>query len=305
MPTIIGTANNDTLAGSGGDLVQGLAGEDTLFGGTLIGDTLEGGAGNDLYLPGASDIITESPGAGVDTILTYLAAFTLPANTETLKLGSDTGAAGTGNELQNIISGNNGADTLDGAANADIMAGGPGGDLYLVDHAGDQVMELNNSGTDTVLSSVDYNMMQAWHVENLTLTGSAVAGLGNWMDNVITGNAGANRLEGNRGNDTIIGSTSDTVDGGMGADLLVLEAGPTAGLANVRNVETIDITGNGDNALTVAYGDVLGTMTIEGNAGDTVLLAPGWIDGGVSGSYHQYSQGIAALLVDTDISVTM
>lgn len=307
MTTIIGTLNNDSLIGTGNDLLLGLAGFDTLIGGTLIGDTLEGGDDGDLYVVSSADTIIEISSGGTDTVLTFLAAYTLPDHVETLKLGADFGAVATGNTLDNIISGNNGSDTLDGAVGADIMAGGLGDDLYVVDHLNDQVMELANSGTDEIQSSVDYNMMQAWHVENLTLIGAAVVGNGNWLNNVINGNMNSNVIFGDRGNDTIFAGVEDTIDGGADLDMLVLDTTPIDDLVGITNIELIDMTGSTNNALTVSYDDVLNVnmLTINGNVGDSVLLDSGWVDSGVTGEYHAYTHDVATLLVDTDIAVIM
>ena len=71
----------------------------------------------------------------------------------------------------------------------------------MVDNAGDVVTEALNEGTDTVQSSVTYTL--GANVENLTLTGSAnLNGTGNALANVITGNSGNNILDGAGGADT-------------------------------------------------------------------------------------------------------
>lgn len=140
----------------------------------------------------------------------------------------------TGGSGNDRLSGNAVDNILDGGAGADIIAGGSGDDTYVVDHSGDQVMELGSSGNDSVQSAVAYDLMQAWHVENLSLTGgSAINGSGNWLDNVITGNGATNVLSGNRGNDTLAGGGGvDTLTGGSGADAFYFDAhgAPTADL---------------------------------------------------------------------------
>lgn len=232
------------------------------------------------------------------------------------------------------LSGNAAGNVLDGGAGADIIAGGDGNDTYIVDNSGDLVMELGSSGIDEVQSSVSYNLMQAWHVENLVLSGgSALNGSGNWLDNVITGNGAANVLDGNRGNDTLDGGAgNDTLIGGLGDDVLVwdaadgsvqggagtdtlrIEGGGVAldltAIANtvITDIELIDLTGTGNNTLTLALADVLAIssttdlLTVDGNAGDAVNLQGTWVNGGGAG-YTSYTQGLATLLVDSDISV--
>jgi hypothetical protein len=163
-------------------------------------------------------------------------------------LNSENGASVIGNNLHNVISGNRlnnslegragddilnggaGNDSLIGGTGVDQMFGGAGNDTYIVDNAGDRVFEtttatsgIDAGGTDTVLSSVTFNL-NAYNgvrfVEQLTLTGSgAIAGTGNALNNVIKGNAGNNTIAGLDGNDTLQGGAgADTINGGMGKD---------------------------------------------------------------------------------------
>jgi Ca2+-binding RTX toxin-like protein len=48
-------------------------------------------------------------------------------------------------------------------------------------------------------------------VENLTLTGGAVSGTGNSLDNRLIGNGNSNVLDGGAGADTMIGGLGDDV----------------------------------------------------------------------------------------------
>lgn len=131
-----------------------------------------------------------------------------------------------------ILSGYSGNDTLDGGTGADTMSGGSGDDVYIVDNASDKVVENDlfyidkikmplvlPQGYDAVISSVDYALPA--YVEKLALTGAAVYGDGNNLDNEIYGTDSANILSGNDGNDYISGSWgNDVLVGGNGDDNL-------------------------------------------------------------------------------------
>ena len=113
-----------------------------------------------------------------------------------------------------------GDDRLDGGRGADRMVGGRGDDVYLVDNAGDAVIEQRGAGTDTVRSTISYTL--PGQVERLILDGDrAISGTGNGLANRITGNDAANRLFGKNGDDTLRGGGGDDrLDGGAGRDML-------------------------------------------------------------------------------------
>ena len=237
---ITGGIGNDTLSGAAGNdtLVSG-GGNDTLDGGTG-NDAMTGGTGNDIYVvDSATDTISELLGEGTDTVQTTLASFTLGANVENLTYTGAAAFTGTGNGLDNILTGgtaanilNGGAgndtlvggalnDTLDGGTGNDAMTGGAGNDTYVVDSAGDVVTEGVGAGTDTVQSTLAAYTLSA-NVENLTLTGAgSINGTGNTLANILTGNTGNNILDGGAGADTLSGGGgTDTLRGGTGIDIL-------------------------------------------------------------------------------------
>ena len=80
-------------------------------------------------------------------------------------------------------------------------------------------MEASNAGTDTINSTLSTTLPD--NVENLILSGTdGLNGIGNSLNNVLTGNSGANILKGLAGNDTLIGAGgSDALTGGAGADV--------------------------------------------------------------------------------------
>jgi hypothetical protein len=83
-----------------------------------------------------------------------------------------------------FIEGFGGDDTLDGGGGADIMAGGAGNDVYVVDNAGDVVIENANEGNDTVYSTAHLRLTE--NVEYLVLQGSTdLQGYGNSLSNVL------------------------------------------------------------------------------------------------------------------------
>lgn len=259
IENVTGTALNDKIygdtnanalnGGSGDDTLDGRSGDDTLFGGEgndiLTGgmgndlldggagnDTMSGNLGNDIYVvQAAGDVVAENPNEGVDGIRTTLSAYTLTANVENLTYTGMSAFSGTGNGLNNVLTGSSGNDTLnggagndtlDGGAGSDTLAGGSGDDVYIVDSAGDVITEAASAGTDTVRTSFASHTI-ATNVENLIYTGTtAFTGTGNTLNNTLTGGNGADVLNGGAGNDILNGGAgNDTLDGGTGNDTLV------------------------------------------------------------------------------------
>lgn len=219
---INGTGNDlaNVLVGNGAaNVLTGGAGNDSLNGGAGA-DTLAGGAGNDSYVvDNAADVVTENAAEGFDLVQASI-AWTLGAHVENLTLSGSAAIAGTGNDLDNVLTGNSGAntltggaghDTLDGGTGADILIGGTGDDTYVVNVSTDVVTESAGEGVDTVRASVTWTL--GAHLENLVLLGSNNStGTGNALDNLLTGNAGTNTLAGGEGR--------DTYRGGAGTDTL-------------------------------------------------------------------------------------
>ena len=191
MATINGTAGDDTLNGTNSaDLIFGFGGNDILFGnggndqldGGTGADAMSGGTGNDIYfVDDVGDTVIEASGEGTDQVRTTLAAYALGANVEKLRFIGSGSFTGTGNDLNNEIQGGasndilyggvgydyliggggddslyGGADgdTLDGGTGADYMEGNDGDDVYIVDNAGDTVVEAAGEGIDHVYTTL-------------------------------------------------------------------------------------------------------------------------------------------------------
>jgi Ca2+-binding RTX toxin-like protein len=226
----VATTGNDLLSGTGNDdAINGLAGA----------DTMAGGIGNDSYTVDAlGDVVIEAADEGNDTVNVALAAagtYALADNVEIAKVISTVAVNLTGNALDNLLVGNaaantllggDGNDTLNGGAGSDSLAGGAGDDVYVVDAAGDKVVEAAGAGTDRVETALASYTLAA-NVENLRYTGSAAfSGSGNALANLLQGGAGADVLSGAGGSDTLIGGAgNDKLTGGaIDADYFVLNS---------------------------------------------------------------------------------
>jgi Ca2+-binding RTX toxin-like protein len=235
-----GNALNNVIAGnSAANLLRGFGARDTLHGnggadrlnGGSGSDRMFGGSGNDIYyVDSTGDRAIEGAARGTDRVVSTV-TFTLGLNVENLTLSGNLPARGIGNHLDNVIISNGagnvvhglgGNDILFGGDGKDTLYGGTGNDTYIATCRCDTFLERAGEGIDLVRSSVDFDLSPTPHIENLTLTGaSAVAGFGNHMDNVITGNAAANLLQGFGGDDVIGGGAgSDILVGGRGRDQL-------------------------------------------------------------------------------------
>ena len=223
--SLVGNDLNNVLAGnSSANYLSGGKGNDTLYGDKgSKADTLDGGAGNDLYhlYGGSSDVIIDS--AGNDTVVfesSVAGGYTLGDNVENLVLQGSANA-GYGNSLNNRIEGNaTQGSTLNGGAGKDTLVGGTGNDTFYFD--GTDTLE-DAGGADSVLSSgtIDLNKFKNADIEYVALLGS---------DNInatakktvaaeLKGNSGNNKLTGSDGADTLYGDAGeDTLNGGLGND---------------------------------------------------------------------------------------
>ena len=250
--------------------------------------TMVGGMAADHYVVGnAATVIAEPGGYGFDDVRTTVADYTLPANVEKLVYVGAEAAILRGNSGDNVIAGGGGDDLIDGGGGADVMAGGLGDDVYVVDDAGDKVLEAGGEGTDEIRTGLAaFSLAALANIENLTGTGPAGQFLtGNAGDNVITGSAGGDLIDGGAGADVMAGGLDDdvyVVDNevdtaleaeGEGTDEIRTDLA-TFSLADLPNIENLTGTSGAGQALSGNSGDNI----ITGGAGEDVLAGLGGAD---------------------------
>jgi len=191
---------------------------------------------NEQVETAVTDTVIEQANEGNDHVIANI-DYTLTENVESLAL-ADGVSKGSGNALDNTITGNDSNNELDGGAGNDELTGGLGDDTYHVDSLADVINELSGEGNDTVVASLDYTLADA--LENLTLSGSAQQGVGNAVANTLQGNDANNTLQGLAGADTFIQSAGeDVLQGGLDADTYVLN--DTQGVDIIQDDQGINI----------------------------------------------------------------
>ena len=111
------------------------------------------------------------------------------------------------------------------------------------------------------------------------------------------------------------------IDGGTGIDTILIQGSnitlDLSGVAGTQivGIEKIDITGDGDNALAINYTDLLAlsdtsdTLYITGNGGDTVTLSAetftgsATVDGVIYNTYDMGGTAGADIWIQQDIRV--
>jgi Ca2+-binding RTX toxin-like protein len=241
----VGNAEANLITGNAGaNLILGMGGDDSIF----------GHAGNDILYGGDGDDSMEG-GAGIDHLIGGSGNDTLNGGDDADVLYGEDGddsLTGGSDFVFDMLVGGAGNDTLDGASghgDFDYLYGGTGDDVFYVDTPHDLVFEFAGEGTDTVfadISGAGYYLYQ--EIETLILLGTTPFGVGNALDNVITGNGAANWLLGGAGNDTLTGKGgNDVLFGEVGADTFVFETG--------TGVDTIgDFTSGEDRILLAGLG---------------------------------------------------
>ena len=300
---------NDTYDGHAGSLADGYliaggGGDDVITAGT-DDDFIDGGSGNDVlaggagmnaaaYLDAGSGVTVslaaqgggqDTHGAGIDTLTNFQALVGSSFNDLLVGDGGDNFFAGEDGD--DVLQGGSGSDSLDGGAGNDTLDGGPGSDTASYRSAVSGVtvslslagpQNTVGAGTDTLIS-----------IENLT---------GSIFNDTLSGDAGANVLDGGAGNDT---ASYASANSGVTVSLAIATAQNTGGagtdtLSHFENLTGSDfgdtLTGDGGaNVLNGGNGDDhltggAGNDTIDGGQGtDTAVF---------NGAYAAYTVSIVA-----------
>ena len=209
-----------------------------------------------------------------------------------------------------VLSGTPQNDTLDATTDQYTVIPYTGDDTIVVNTASDVILELPNEGTDTIESSVNYNLAAQTHIENLTLTGTDdITGIGNRKNNVITGNSGQNVLVGLQGDDTFVFNFGDSTiakpdrirDFGVGADriqvgdrLLSINDLPSA-TYDVRTLEELV------NSVFTDSSSASGLQTLEINS----AALGTYTSFGVTNTYLIANDGIPGFNTETDLIINI
>jgi len=256
-----------SINGTGNSAANSLTGNDgnNVLDGGAGNDTLTGGKGNDTYVVDSlGDVVVELAGGGADTVRTTLLTYSLGDNLENLTFSGAGPFRGYGNALANVLTGGAGADTLEG---------GLGNDTYVITNAKARIVEAAGAGTDSVVSTVSYQLsdnVETLRIYGTGINGTRLTGVGNTLANTLAGDAnnqvfiglgGADTLTGGGGNDEFVvapGSGQDVITDfsvGAGGDKVRIEVPGFFDLATIKAQMTqvgadvlLDLT-NGDSVL--------------------------------------------------------
>jgi len=292
LVTTAGDANGDTytdiqnLLGSNfSDLLIGDSADNIINGGGLNGnDTLEGMAGADTLNGGTAGTDTASYAHASVGVLASLstsigvtntgdAAGDIYINIDNL-LGSSLDDTLIGDVNANLLTGGDGNDTLEGLNGNDTLNGGDGSDTASYIHASNLVVATLTAGLSGVTVTGDATGDSYISIENLQ---------GSTFNDLLIGDVNANSMDGDAGNDTLEGlGGADALDGGTGTNTASyahastgVAASLTGSLISASGDAAGDTYTNIQNLLGSGFADVLigdtASNTITGGLGNDTL----------------------------------
>jgi Ca2+-binding RTX toxin-like protein len=329
--TIASSGSNDVLAFGTGIAASSVTASATGSGSSEV-VTLTVSGGNTVtiddpyfttvtFASGATTTLAALLGQTNSTAITSGASIVMPATATFLTLTGSADISATGNALADTILANKGNDMLIAGTGLATLVGGSGNDTFVINNSADVITEVPNSGNNTEQSSVSVKL--ADNVQNLVGIGTANISLqGNAIANVITANSGNDTLEGGGSNSTLVGGAGNDViwrsrvaapntfvynvgDGNMtiddsdalqyvtvGSDVLQFGSGITAG----------SIVANAGLSYDTFNGNIWQSITLTLSTGKSVeIIDPGF-------STIQFADGstttLAALLAQSGTAIT-
>lgn len=275
----------DSLVGNAGnDTIQGRGGSDRIFGDEVDGsgdgnDSIDAGAGADTVNAGNGDNSVDA-GIGDDSVVSGLGADTIDGD-----FGEDTILSGAG------------ADSVLGGRQDDFINLGAGADFADAGNEDDTV--LGGLGEDTILSGDGLD----------SINGGADNDLIGITDNVLTTDEITNGLVTDLDIDIVDADDTvpfdDTIDGGLGQDILAFGLDGTAVTLNednVQNVEQFNVTIADNNAsLTIDNSILVGNLTVD----EEILVVISDNDRTPSGftfNSESFVQGQSVIFFDNDLT---
>jgi len=299
---------SDVLAGDGGFGLDGEAGGNFLGLVTGGASDVDGDGFADLLF-GAANADFAGPNAGRAWVV-FGKSDGLRVELADVSLGNGGIAFDGESQVDTLGTAIAGGGDIDGDGLGDFIVGAPGSDavqdesgsVYVVFGAGwrGNVDYVGSDGGDTYVGSPGADGIVAGQ-------GADMIGGGGGSDVVYTG-AGADTIE-------LTAGQFFRIDGGSGQDsLVVVDADITLNFVAIPNpaivdIEVIDLTGTGDNSLTMDEDDVRAVMgvgrqlQIIGDEGDSVTIDLGdsWMSDGMAGGFDRYTNGVQVLEVSTDL----
>lgn len=277
---------NYITGGLGADIINGLGGDDILYG-NLLGSTIDGGAGDldflSYYTIDESITIDATAGTatsaniGTDTFVNVERFFGGQAN-DTLTasvagnflygyLGDDTLNGNVGDDR---LYGGDGSDTLNGNDGNDMLYG-EGGNDYVYGNDGDDII-YGGLGNDVIDGGAGNDTITYYNISSdvtIDLANNIASSSGSGLDSIFN----IEQAVGGMGNDTIYGSSAaNNLDGFEGDDLIRGREGDDqlfghAGDDLIYGDEGDDVIDGGTGVDTISYYGLTTGVTIDMQAG--------------------------------------
>lgn len=301
-----------TLDGTNGFRVDGLGVDD--YSGRSVS------AGGDINGDGFDDVIIGALGVDSSTGATYVVFGKSDSFSASLSLASLDGDNGF--RLTGIDTDDRAGRAIDSAGDVngdgfdDIIIGAVSGDPggFGVPDSGETYVVFGDNftgGNETQVGTSADNVLTA-------IQGSAAIDvlIGHQGDDTLISDGGSDVLTGGEGDDTlaIVATNFQRISGGNGTDQLRVDGtGVTLDLTTIADnrvvdIEEIDITGSGNNTLTLDFLEVVNisthsnTLTVRRDSGDVVNIGSGWTQlasetiGGTN--FEIFTQGAARLQIE-------